>query len=101
MGGDPSREEWFADIFSSTKRDPNVMKGQVPCLLRSRPAGVWLTWLGRTMTLDELFKLMGMDSASVPRNFLSTRSLGQAIGNSIPVDLLRLVLCGLLEAAGM
>ena len=101
-GGKPE-EPWVMDISSSVSRAGKAMLDRSPCLTQSRAAaaGHWLSWLGRFMTLEEMMRLMGFQPSKIPRNIVSDRALGKALGNAVPVPLLSKVFEELLSAAGL
>ena len=61
--------------------------------------GFWLTCAGRTMSLNELFRLQGFNPAKIDRAELSDRVLGRMLGNAFSLPVAKLVLARLIRAA--
>ena len=68
------------DIDAGRNRS-HAIKGVSPCLTRSRYRGHWISTLRRRFTLDEMFRLQGMDPDYLAF-VIPGAELGKQIGNA-------------------
>ena len=99
-GHNPHKDTWIIDVFSSKIHG---MKGQSPCLTRTRcgAGGHWVSNLSRLLTVPEMLSLQGMSSNTLNRVGISNRQMGLMIGNAMSVNVLERLLLRLLPAVGL
>ena len=66
-GHNPQKQVFAVDCDASPAR-MTWQQHHSPCLTRSRYRGHWLTKLNRRMTIQEMFRLQGMDSSQLKLN---------------------------------
>ena len=96
-GKNPDVDSFVVDCDASTAKSRHV-HDYSPCITRSRNHGHWLTNRNRRMTINEMFRLQGMD----PTQFQVATSksvLGQHIGNAMSVNVIERVLIRAIKAA--
>ena len=98
-GLNPAKIPMIMDIFSSK---PCMMYNISPCLTRSRAmqGGHWVSCRGRQFTELEMRRLMGLSQELCRPEAISDRQWNGLLGNSIPVDMLVLVLRAALPFCG-
>ncbi|MDP7560267.1 MAG: DNA cytosine methyltransferase, partial [Planctomycetota bacterium] len=98
-GHDPQRETFVIDCDASAKR-LKWRKDCSPCITRSRCRGHWISNKERRFTIEEMFRLQGMDpSIFIKVNSASTT--GQQLGNAMSVNVVERLLLQILKATGL
>jgi len=79
------------------------MVERVPCLTKARAeqAGFWITSLGRFLTVDEMFRLQGIDPTRLRTRGISATSVARMIGNAFTQPAIERLLRQALPAAGL
>ena len=99
IGHNPDDHPYVVDCDASLAQSRHVLNLS-PCLTRSRYKGHWLTHRKRRMTIEEMFRLQGMDHSTFTVATSST-SLGQQIGNAMSVNVLERLLHSALQYSGI
>jgi site-specific DNA-cytosine methylase len=82
---------------------PHYMLECSPCITATRGAngGHYLTSKNRRMTTNEMLRLQGMRPKLVDKSILSSRQLGEAIGNAMTQTVLQKIFLRLLPSVGL
>ena len=86
------RRRTIAIDIDSTRKFMTMYEQRSPTLTRSRPAGFWLTSRERRMLPAELFRSHGIDPSQVVPTTDSARVLGQLVGNTMTVPVVKFLL---------
>ena len=99
-GGDPLKEHWVINIGASSVQ---FQQDRVPCITRGVGGGrrLYLSWLGRRLSVREMVRLQGADADRILESGLSEPQIGQVAGNAVPAILLALVIQRLFQSAGL
>jgi site-specific DNA-cytosine methylase len=82
---------------------PNYMLEVSPCITATRGAngGHYITSKNRRMTINEMLRLQGMRPKLIDKSILSSRQLGEAIGNAMTQTVLQKIFKRLLPSVGL
>ena len=96
-----AQKDNVADIGGSK---PHVMFGTSPCLTRCRSGsrGYYSIKKQRFLSINDMCRLQGVPAKHIAgwRRAVSTRQMGQVIGNTIPICLIERVLAAILASMG-
>ena len=104
QGVNPLRSPVAVDIDCS-KSYKSYGVASIACLTATRGAsgGPWISTRGRRTTLNELFRIQGVDPTEVPYQAagVSQREMGRMLGNSMSVNVCTRVIAEAFWAAGL
>ncbi|MBT3784107.1 DNA (cytosine-5-)-methyltransferase, partial [bacterium] len=89
-GKDPDNNVYVIDCDASDRK-LSYIQGISPCITRSRNKGHWLTKHNRYMSLEEIYRLQGVDIAKF-KTVVPRAEQGKLLGNAMSVNVLERLL---------